>query len=102
MLLGAEVNSEAERSRELRAGLPAEIHLVAPTSSGAAVAGAAPVRARDDRAHAEGGASVGAGALVLTGILAIALWSAAGAARPRLGQAERRARDLTGDLRILL
>ena len=74
VLLGAEVNSEAERSRELRAGLPAEIHLVAPTSSGAAVAGAAPVRARDDRAHAEGGARLGAGALVLTGILAIALW----------------------------
>ena len=74
VLLGAEVNSEAERSRELRAGLPAEIHLVAPTSSGAAVAGAAPVRARDDRAHAEGGARLGAGTLVLTGILAIALW----------------------------
>ena len=74
VLLGAEVNSEAERSRELRAGLPAEIHLVAPTSSGAAVAGAAPVRARDDRAHAEGDARLGAGALVLTGILAIALW----------------------------
>ena len=74
VLLGAEVNSEAERSRELRAGLPAEIHLVAPTSSGAAVAGTAPVRARDDRAHAEGGARLGAGALVLTGILALALW----------------------------
>ena len=74
VLLGAEVNSEAERSRELRAGLPAEIHLVAPTSSGRAVAGADPVRARDSRAHAEGGARIGAGTLVLTGILAIALW----------------------------
>ena len=70
VLLGAEVNSEAERSRELRAGLPAEIHLVAPTASGAAVAGTAPTQARAGR----GGARLDAGALVLTGILAIALW----------------------------
>ncbi len=70
----AEVNSEAERSRELRAGLPAEDHLVAPTSSGAPVAGTVSPRSRDDRTRAEGGARLDAGALVLTGVLAIALW----------------------------
>lgn len=34
LLLGAEVNAEAERSRELRAGQPAERRLLAPTRSG--------------------------------------------------------------------
>src|ERR1700710_2944179 len=38
LLLGAEVNSEAERSRELRSGLPAEDDLVARTASGKAPA----------------------------------------------------------------
>jgi len=34
LLLGAEVNAEAERSRELREGRPAERRLLAPTGSG--------------------------------------------------------------------
>jgi membrane protein len=34
LLLGAEINAEAERSRELRAGRPAELRLQAPSRSG--------------------------------------------------------------------
>ena len=54
ILLGAEINSEAERSRELRSGLPAEDDLQAPTASGAPVAGAvrAPCRRRAAGARA--------------------------------------------------
>jgi membrane protein len=33
LLLGAEINAEAERSRELRQGQPAERRLLAPTRS---------------------------------------------------------------------
>lgn len=33
LLLGAEVNAEAERSRELRRGEPAEVQLTAPTKA---------------------------------------------------------------------
>ena len=36
LLLGAEINAEAERSRELREGRPAESRLLAPTRSGSA------------------------------------------------------------------
>ena len=71
VLFGAEVNSETERSRELRAGLPAEHHLVAPTSSGAPVARTVPVPGRDSR---DASGRRRSGALVLTALLAVALW----------------------------
>ena len=35
LLLGAELNAEAERSRELRQGKPAELELQAPTKASA-------------------------------------------------------------------
>jgi membrane protein len=70
ILLGAEINSEAERSRELRSGLPAEDALQAPTASGAPVAGT--IRA----GAAQGG--LRASALALTGVLAVALWALRG------------------------
>ncbi len=69
ILLGAEINAEAERSRELRSGLPAEDDLQAPTASGAPVAGTV-------RARAAGG--LRASALGLTGVLAVALWALRG------------------------
>jgi membrane protein len=71
ILLGAEINSEAERSRELRSGLPAEDELQAPTASGEPVAGAI-------RGAVPG--ALRAPALALTGVLALALWALRGRA----------------------
>jgi membrane protein len=71
MLLGAEVNSEAERSRELRAGLPAEDDIVAPTSSGDPVARATPDTGQDAE---DAGTRLRPAALALTGVLALTLW----------------------------
>ena len=70
ILLGAEINSEAERSRELRSGLPAEDELQAPTAAGRPVAGAT----RDGTAPAR----LRAPAVALTGVLAVALWALRG------------------------
>jgi membrane protein len=80
ILLGAEVNSEAERSRELRSGLPAEDELQAPTSSGRPVARIAPpvvIVAPQPRR------GVRAPELALTGVLAVALWALRGRADPK-------------------
>jgi membrane protein len=68
ILLGAEVNSEAERSRELRSGEPAEDQLQAPTASGRPVAGATVTAGRP-------GHRLRAPDLALTGVLAMALWA---------------------------
>jgi membrane protein len=70
ILLGAEVNSEAERSRELRSGEPAEDDLQAPTASGRPVAGACGTAVTSAAGH-----RVRAPELALTGVLAIALWA---------------------------
>lgn len=71
LLLGAEVNAEAERSRELRAGLPAEDDLVAPTATGRPpdnATGGRPIAA------ANGPHPLRAPAVAMTGVLALALW----------------------------
>jgi membrane protein len=70
ILLGAEINSEAERSRELRSGLPAQDDLQAPTASGRPVANASGARS-----DAPGGHRLRAPELALTGVLAVALWA---------------------------
>jgi membrane protein len=70
ILLGAEVNSEAERSRELRIGMPAEDDLQAPTASGKPVAGSL-----RDPGPSRDGHRLRAPELALTGVLAIALWA---------------------------
>jgi membrane protein len=76
LLLGAEVNSEAERSRELRSGLPAEDDLVVPTASGKTPVAAEPRRPAERRAHTR--APLRAPAVALTGVLALALWALRG------------------------
>ena len=71
LLFGAEINSEAERSRELRSGLPAEDDLVIATATGKApeTATRAP-----STAHANGSHPLRAPAVAMTGVLALALW----------------------------
>jgi membrane protein len=66
LLLGAEVNAEAERSRELREGLPAQDDIVAPTSAGTPVArdaGATPARAPRRQSP-----------VLFTALVALAVW----------------------------
>jgi membrane protein len=79
ILLGAEINSEAERSRELRSGLPAEYELVVPTSTGKPVEQTVmdPTNGAEAR---NGHHSLRPGAVALTAVLAAALWVAR---RPR-------------------
>jgi membrane protein len=75
LLLGAEINSEAERSRELRSGLPAEDDLVLPTSTGKAPETDARIAAA---ARARGARPLRAPAVAMTGVLALALWALRG------------------------
>jgi membrane protein len=77
LLLGAEINSEAERSRELRSGLPAEDDLQAPTAAGKAPQ--TPARP----AHHDNGRPLRAPAVAMTGVLALALWALRGSREPR-------------------
>ena len=76
LLLGAEINSETERSRELRAGLPAEDDLVAPTRSGKRPAsGDAPASASaSPSTTGDEPRPLRAPAVAMTGVLAVALW----------------------------
>lgn len=76
LLLGAEVNSEAERSRELRSGLPAEDDLVVPSASGRPPATAEPPPAAERGVRAA--VPLRAPAVALTGVLALALWALRG------------------------
>jgi membrane protein len=80
LLLGAEINSEAERSRELRSGLPAEDDLVARTATGKAPATASRPRTP---AHRHNGRPLRAPAVAMTGVLALALWALRGSREPR-------------------
>ncbi len=80
LLLGAEVNSEAERTRELRSGEPAEYDLVAPTAAGKAPALESPPAQPSETGH--GVRPLRAPAVALTGVLALALWALRGARRP--------------------
>jgi membrane protein len=76
LLFGAEINSEAERSRELRAGLPAEDDLVAATATGKPPATEQPRPPAPAEPH--GARHLRAPAVALTGVLALALWALRG------------------------
>jgi membrane protein len=75
LLLGAEINAEAERSRELRSGLPAEDDLQIPTATGKAPETGTRTPAA---AHANGAHPLRAPAVAMTGVLALALWALRG------------------------
>jgi membrane protein len=80
LLLGAEVNSESERTRELRSGEPAEYDLVARTAAGKAPEpDSAPAPPSDDP---RGVRPLRAPAVALTGVLALARWALRGSRWP--------------------
>ncbi len=80
LLLGAEINSEAERSRELRSGLPAQDDLVVLTATGKPPETASPP---PPAAPAPEHRAVRAPAVAITGVLALALWLLRGSRQPR-------------------
>jgi membrane protein len=80
LLLGAEINSEAERSRELRSGLPAQDDLVVATATGKPPETASPPPPAAP-AHERG--ALRAPAVAITGVLALALWMLRGSRQPR-------------------
>jgi membrane protein len=80
LLLGAEINSEAERSRELRSGLAAEDELVVPTATGKPPE---PGVSAPPAARAPEHGSLRAPAIAITGVLALALWLLRGSREQR-------------------
>jgi membrane protein len=80
LLFGAEINSEAERSRELRSGLPAQDDLVAPTAAGKPPESSSPP---PRPARARQGSALRAPTVAMTGMLALALWMLRGSRQPR-------------------
>jgi hypothetical protein len=80
LLLGAEINAEAERSRELRSGLPAQDDLVVPTAEGKPPETAPPPPPAAP-AHERG--ALRAPAVAITGVLALALWMLRGSRATR-------------------